>query len=450
MQTFKLTSLPIEQIDDLEGFEWRLGQFFAARTYPVRFVVTARPFRMDAPIRALQRDQQDLRRLARVAGPLLAAIDARLAGGDADPRTVVAALDDAGRALLHGIFAVAPALQARLFDAPGVDDAEPGRLRDPDELAAEAWDWAAIADALSRILWPLPWGAELIRFYERLGERHLRAIEHYLLCWPPPDVQPDAVQAQLAQLLGREVDSAASMPPIIGCAYEARDSYLQPLEAGYPYLAVLQSYELRGTWSATTLHDLLTVDFDVSVVVDVQTIGRTKARRMMELAYNAARLVTRDETLIDTRAEQVYADSQRVLHATTQQSLHRVTIAVLVSGDSRAALERHVAVITERLGSTLRLMRVAGAQDQLLRLWSPAPTKKLDLPLKGWNMLSHGVGCCAGLIGYHGASRTDGILWGIDAVRRAPLFHDPFRNGQAGHTCVLGKTGYGKVRRKAA
>ncbi|MDQ5852632.1 MAG: hypothetical protein M3380_11300, partial [Chloroflexota bacterium] len=193
------------------------------------------------------------------------------------------------------------------------------------------------------------------------------------------------------------------------------------------------------------LHDLLTVDFDVSVVVDVQTVGRTKARRMMELAYNAARLVTRDDTLIDTRAEQVYADSQRVLHATTQQSLHLVTIAVLVSGDSRAALEQHVAVLTERLGSTLRLMRVAGVQDQLLRLWSPTPTTKLDLPLKRWNMLSHGVGCCAGLIGYHGASRTDGILWGIDAVRRAPLFHDPFRNNQAGHMCILGKTGYGKT-----
>src|SRR5215210_553266 len=107
---------------------------------------------------------------------------------------------------------------------------------------------------------------------------------------------------------------------------------------------------------------------------------------------------------------------------------------------NRDELEQHVAVLRDRLGSTLRLMRVAGAQDQLLRLWSPAPTRGLDLPLKPWNMLSHGVGCCAGLIGYHGASRTDGILWGIDAVRRAPLFHDPFRNNKAGKSGVLGKT----------
>ncbi len=32
MQTFKLTSFPIEQVDDLDRLEWQLGQFFAART----------------------------------------------------------------------------------------------------------------------------------------------------------------------------------------------------------------------------------------------------------------------------------------------------------------------------------------------------------------------------------------------------------------------------------
>jgi hypothetical protein len=375
---------------------------------------------------------------------LLGAIDAQLAGGHDDPRALVADFDSEGRALLDGIFHAAPVLHAQLFDRPaiaGEGSHEPGMGAVHDE----EWAWTAIANALARILWPLPWRAEMMRFYERLQERHLRAIDHYLLTWEPSDIQPEALQAQLRQAFGREVEALASLPPIIGCAYEAKDTYLQPSEPGYPYLAVLHSYEMRGEWDATTLHDLLNVEFDVSVVVDVQTMGRNKARRMMELAYNAARLVTRDDTLIDTRAEQVFSDSQRVLHESTQQGFHLVTVAVLVSGETRATLEQHVAVITERLGSTLRLMRVAGAQDHLIRLWSPTPTKKLDLPLKQWNMLSHGVGCCAGLIGYHGASRTDGILWGIDAVRRAPLFHDPFRNNQAGHMCILGKTGYGKT-----
>ncbi len=60
-------------------------------------------------------------------------------------------------------------------------------------------------------------------------------------------------------------------------------------------------------------------------------------------------------------------------------------------------------------------------------------------------MLSHGVGCCAGLLGYHRASTTDGLFWGMDAVRRAPLFFDLFRDHQAAHMVILGKTGAGKT-----
>ncbi len=93
----------------------------------------------------------------------------------------------------------------------------------------------------------------------------------------------------------------------------------------------------------------------------------------------------------------------------------------------------------------MRLTRIAGAQDELIRLWSSTPTRRLDAPLKPWNMLSHGVGCCAGMVGYHRASETRGILWGLDARRRAPLFHDPFPDNQAGHMSVLGKTGSGKT-----
>ena len=50
MQTFKLTSLPIEQTGDVDGFEWKLSGFFMPRDYPVRFVVTSRAFAMDPPL----------------------------------------------------------------------------------------------------------------------------------------------------------------------------------------------------------------------------------------------------------------------------------------------------------------------------------------------------------------------------------------------------------------
>jgi hypothetical protein len=437
MLTYKLNSFPIEQVDDLESLEWRLGQFFAPRTFPMRFVATSRRFLMDAPIRALQRDQQDLRRLARAAGPLIAAIDAYLAGGDDDPRAVIAGLDDEGRALLDGIFAVAPPLHALLFGAPAGAAVT--------QYLPEDAGWTEIARALSLILWSLPWRSDLIEYYGKLQERHLRTTDHYLLAWPPAEVQASALQAQLKHAFGRDVELIDSMPPVIGCPYETRDTLLEPTEPGHPYLAVLHSYEIRGEWDAATLHPLLDVGFEVSVVVDVQTLPRNAARRKMELAYNAARLVARDNQVIDTRAEQVFADSQRVLHESTQQGFHLVTIAVLVSGATRAALEQHVDEITDRLGSTLRLTRAAGAQDQLIKLWSPVPTKRIDAPLKPWNMLSHGVGCCAGLIAYHGATRTDGILWGIDMIRRAPLFFDLSKGKQAAHCSIVGMTGYGKT-----
>jgi type IV secretory pathway VirB4 component len=35
-------------------------------------------------------------------------------------------------------------------------------------------------------------------------------------------------------------------------------------------------------------------------------------------------------------------------------------------------------------------------------------------------------------------------------MRRAPIFFNLFQGNQAGHTAILGKTGYGKVRRTAA
>ena len=49
------------------------------------------------------------------------------------------------------------------------------------------------------------------------------------------------------------------------------------------------------------------------------------------------------------------------------------------------------------------------------------------------------------MLGYHQASRTDGLFWGMDAVRRSPLFFDLFANDQAAHMVILGKSGSGKT-----
>ena len=46
---------------------------------------------------------------------------------------------------------------------------------------------------------------------------------------------------------------------------------------------------------------------------------------------------------------------------------------------------------------------------------------------------------------YHRASSSDGLLWGIDGQRLAPLMLDLFADRKAAHMVVLGKTGYGKT-----
>lgn len=202
---------------------------------------------------------------------------------------------------------------------------------------------------------------------------------------------------------------------------------------------------MRGQWDATTLHPLLSVNFDVALAIDVQTQGRNQAMRTAELAYNTARMLVRDTQLIDVRAQRIQADAERVMHELTHQSLHLVQLAVLVSGASREELEAHVTEMQGRLGSQLRLFRPAGAQGEALKLWSTIPASTLDLPWRRRVMLSHGVGCLAGVNGFHRAGSTDGFFWGMDAVRRAPLFVDMFANNQAGHTLILGKSGSGKT-----
>ena len=438
MQTFKLGSFPIEQVSDVGGLEWRIGQWFAGVSYPVRQVATSRRFDMQAPIQQVAREAKRLQRLARVATPLLAAVDALLDGELSDPRTVLSDLDADSLRLLLELFSAVPRLQRFLEHAHDT-------AADPQGPAADSEEWAAIATAISSVLWTLPWQREMIRFYEALGEKHIRAIDHYMLVWEPQEVSREAIQAQLRHAFGREVRIVDGMPAILGCSYRPEATRLAPDPPGFPYYAVLTSYEMRGTWDALTLHQLLDVPFDVSVVVDVATLPRNRAMRVAETAYAASKLINRDDRLIDPRAQRVFGDSQRIMHELTSQALHLVTIAVLVGGESEETLEDHVAEIMGRLGTTLRLTRVAGAQDELIRLWSPAATRRLDAPLKSWNMLSQGVGCCAGMVGYHRASETRGILWGLDARRRAPLFHDPFPDNQAGHMSVLGKTGFGKT-----
>ncbi len=375
---FKLSSFPIEQITSLDGLERRLGDWFAGISYPVRLLALSRRFDMRPPIRTIKLDQADLERLQRVVGPLLDAIDGLLAGDPAaDPATVLRHM------------------------SPGEIDVEDARIL-----------WGALGDALDSLLWRLPWAKETVRFYEALQRRHLRSATYLLIAWPPPDVSAAAIAATLRHAIGREVQILDQLPSVIDGPYVEQSSRLRPEQAGAPWLACLLSCDARGAWDATTLHGLLDVTYDVAVAVDVVTLTRNQGMRTAEMAFNAARVVARDAQVVDMRAQRVVTAAERVMHELVHESLHTVQIGVLVGGTTEEELETNVAETSTRLGTQLRFMRPAGVQGEVLKLWSPTPRNQIEAPSKPRTMLSHGVGCCAGLLGYHRASATDGLFWG--------------------------------------
>ncbi|MFV9505970.1 MAG: VirB4 family type IV secretion system protein [Oscillochloridaceae bacterium umkhey_bin13] len=428
MQIIKLTSFPLEQEEDLDGLEQRLAAWFAARDYPCRLLAVSQAFSMRPPINRVRADQASMAQLQMVAAPLFAAIDATLEGRtDHDPSAVLAQLAPAQREVLQTSLAASPRLQALLAD-PG---------------SRPAAAWVPLGDALDRALWRLPWTKEAIRFYEALEQRHLRASSYTLLTWEPPEVSAQALLTTLRHAFGRPAARCDQLPSVIGCAYREHSTRLEPLEPGHPWLAVLHSYDLQGLWDAGTLHPLLATSYDVALAIDIVTLSR--AQRMAELAFNAANLVAGDQRLLDTRAERVTHDAQYALHELRHQTLHEIQLAVLVGGATADELETNVADVRDRLGPRLRMMRAAGAQAEVLRLFSATPRARIEAPWKPRTQLSHAVGCLAGIVGLHRTSATDGIFLGVDAVRRAPVFMDLFKHNQAAHTLVLGKSGSGKT-----
>jgi hypothetical protein len=434
MQIFQLSSFPIEQAGELNALEHKLGSWFASLTYPVRLLAMSKAFDLRPAIGKLNRNQREFVGLSRVAGPLMRAIDALIEGdGAADPSTVIRELSADELGLLLDLFAHEPPLQQLLLgnERIGGDDA--------------VVLWAAIGDALDSILWRLPWMKEQVRFYEELQRRHLRSATYILITWEPPEVSATSIAATLRSATGRPVTILDQLPSVIPGAYSKQSNRLRPVQPGMPYLAAAISYELQGELDATTLHTLLNASFDVALAIDIVTIPRNKAQRTAELAYNAARLLAGDSKLMDTRAVGVRASAQRVMFELKRQGLHTVQLGVLVGGETPEDLEANIAETQSRLGTQIRWMRPPNQQAELLKLWSTTPRTQIDAPLKPRSILSHGVGCLAGVLGYHRASNTEGPFWGIDAARRAPLFFNLFANNQAAHMTLLGMTGFGKT-----
>jgi hypothetical protein len=427
MNIFQLGSFPIEQEPDLDGLEWRLGQWFADRTFPVRLLAFSRRFDIRPARQPLERNAAQIGATLQALEPLRQALEH---GGSLE--LALRALNPTGLTELEALLKPLPQLWQRCL---AVHHGAPS-----DHALAEA-----LGQAVAYRAWPLRWLRETSDFYTVLEQGHLRSATYLLLTWEPTDVSADGLASTLSQAFQRPARRIEQLPTLLACEYHEQSTWLQPERAGAPYLAALLSYDMRGTIDATTLHALLDAPYDLALAIDVQTPNRARAMRQVELAHNAARSVVNDARLKDARAERAEVDSQHALHELTRQGLHDVQLTVLVAGETREELEAHVVETRDRLGSALRLMRPAGVQAEILKLWSTTPSSQIDLPWKRRNMYSQGLGCLAGVTGYHRASGTAGLLYGVDGRRRAPLFLDLFADRQAAHMVVLGKTGYGKT-----
>ncbi len=430
----KLDSFPIEQERNITALEERLGGWFAGLTYPVRLLAFSTRFELGPARQALEARIDPLKAFEQRILPLHTAIWAwleRETGPHADPWQVARTLSDADRQRIQAGLGshTAP------WNQPWAS---------PDDAQARAY-WQQVDRLLECEIWPRPWLQETARFYQELQARHLRSATYLLLAWPPSDVSAASIIATLRHVTGRPVTQIERLPALLTCAYRERMTRLVPDYPGAPFWTVLQAYDLRGEWDATTLHTLLDVPFDLVLAVDVETLPRNRAMRLIETSFTASRLALHHTSVKDARSERVLADAEYAMHALTRQSFHFVQIALLVSGETEAALETNVAEITGRVNTMLKLTRVAGTQGEVLKLFGPGATHTLDAPLLKRNLLSNGVGCLAGVLGYHRSGNSRGLLWGLDALRRAPLFYDLFADNQAAHSVVLGKTGYGKT-----
>src|SRR5215212_10295015 len=121
MQIFRLTSFPIEQVQNMEALELDLAAWFVARDYPVRLLAYSQAFQMKPAIAHIQQAQAGMERIQHAVAPLLQAIDALL-GGDstADPVGALRSIPPHILAILLETFAPVPAIQQLLAGAGSV------------------------------------------------------------------------------------------------------------------------------------------------------------------------------------------------------------------------------------------------------------------------------------------------------------------------------------------
>ena len=320
------------------------------------------------------------------------------------------------------------------------------------------------------------WRREGLKQYRRFMEElrastDLHGIKYYLQAWLPPEIPDNTVQGLAAGAFMTRVTPVDTTEPFFRGLYVEERDHLAPLSPGEPFMCVLTSWDLRGSWDLYTIHDLLQLQFPIGLAVDVYTYPPDRAHLTLMNAYNAleAQLNTTGRMGRDTKSEAAWADCDYAMKAVDAgQRLHRVAVSLLIKGRTRSGLYENVRLAERVLASKLRFRVETGNQLEALKLFTAVPTRRINLKLTQRTAVSEGVSVLVPF-GLRRRNDTRGILWGIDADGGYPVFYDGWtRQGGAGtggsgegrqvegsgsggsgasayHHVIVGETGSGKT-----
>ncbi len=390
--------------------------FFAAQEGALRMISMTRRFDLRGP-------QEHLLRLTR---PL----DLR-AVGFAGVAQAVQHWTDASPAALDALVADLPApLQADLAAALG------------DRPRTERASWQQALDVLGQRLSWRRWLKEYRQMFDLLmNQVALRGLHHYLLCWLPDAVRPED-QAALVEHAFDTTVRVGDLPALLPGAYYERSTHLEPLEPHHPYVALLCSYDLKGTWDVRTMHRVLGLDLDLGVCIDIGVLSRTRAEMQAEFARTSTENALQRGGPRDVKLERRYQAAHQLQELLDTQSMHDLRIIIAVQGRDLDELNQHVREVMSAAGSRLKLMWPANGQGPLVKFFGPTPSGQIDSAARARRVPSHGVAVTVPF-GLRKPDRTDGFLWMLQGD--TPIMFDPFADRRAGHAVVLGKTGSGKT-----
>lgn len=415
----RVVPFPAEMRPDSSSMEEAWVSFFASLEGPSRIISRTERFDLREPL---------LRSLSRLRSL----------------RRREAALRPIATALANKQFAEARELNSKL----------PADLRLSVSDESDPNAWRESLNSASRSLWRIKWLQDERQMYEDLNESAaLRGLQHYFVSWKPEHVRDEDIVAAVSQTFDTPAD-IAELPPLLPGVYQevfsfrADGAYLEPQEPDLPLAAMLVAYDLAGTWDIWTLERLLSLDVDIALCVDIQTVSHAWAEQQVAFVKSSRRTsLQHSDDGGHSRTHKKLQTAEYIEQVLDEgQELHDLRLIVAVFGRDLEELNSNVRTVIAAGGSRIKLVRPPNGQAQLTKYFTLTPTSQIGGFAPTRREPSHAAACMVPF-GIRKPERTDGFVWILDGdtpVMFDPI-HDRFGDKRAGHIIILGKTGSGKT-----